>query len=552
VSTQYRLGKSDPVLGQALTIGPIPAATRVVRVQYSTTHRAGGLNWIDAPLTEDKKFPLLYTAGEPIQTRSWIPCQDSPSVRVTYDAEIQTDAGLIALMGGDNPKSTNATGKYLFKMRHPVPSYLIALLSGGLEYRATGPRSGVYAEPSVVQTAAKQFDDSEKMIQVAEKLIGPYLWDDFNLAVLPPNFAYGGMENPNLIYVARGIVTGAKDFNFVVTHELSHFWTGNLVTNATWNEMWLNEGLTSYLENRLAEAMYGREFASFNASSQEDFSLVEIDGMKEEKRLHDSRLTADYTGKDPSLAFNGIPYGKGPWFLRELERKLGRSYMDGMLQRYVAKFAWKSITSNQFKAFIFDDLRSYGTGTDARDNAAFINEWMHGEGIPAFAKRVDNPAARALAEMAQKLADGELLAEEINIEHWSSLHWSSFISSLNGIYRSKRAQNDYIVTMVGLDSAFSLAGSTDPSVIGFYWGSQFRFNPRPPQLLKEFSHFILTSSQANGGHLQSFFSLLLKNKEETALARKLFKMRRSSLTNGVADPIDQMIGEAEKKFGLKL
>src|SRR6185436_14049891 len=140
----------------------------------------------------------------------------------------------------------------------PIPSYLIALAAGDLAFRSLGPRSGVYAEPSVVDAAAFEFADTEPMIHAVEELYGPYRWGRYDLLVLPPSFPFGGMENPRLTFATPTILSGDRSLVNLVAHELAHSWSGNLVTNATWNDFWLNEGFTVYFERRIMEEVSGR------------------------------------------------------------------------------------------------------------------------------------------------------------------------------------------------------------------------------------------------------------------------------------------------------
>ena len=263
--TTFSIGSVDKILGAPLTI-QVPANANRVRIHYSTDPTASGVQWLQPSQTAGKKDPFVFTQSQAIHARSWIPLQDSPAVRVTYTAHVRTPRHLLAVMSAENDPRTPRDGDYRFTMRQPIPAYLIALAVGDLSFRSMGRRTGVYAEPSVVDKAAREFADTEKMVQATEKLYGPYRWGRYDLLVLPPSFPFGGMENPRLTFATPTILAGDKSLVALVAHELAHSWSGNLVTNATWRDFWLNEGFTVYLERRILEAVYGRAREAMEAT----------------------------------------------------------------------------------------------------------------------------------------------------------------------------------------------------------------------------------------------------------------------------------------------
>ncbi|WP_449435437.1 M1 family aminopeptidase [Pedobacter steynii] len=197
-----------------------------------------------------------------------MPCQDSPGIRFTYNATVSVPNDLLALMSAENPEVKNSKGIYHFKQIHPIPSYLLALAVGDIEFKAVDKRTGIYAEPSVLAKAVYEFADMGKMVNAAEKLYGPYRWGRYDLLVLPPSFPFGGMENPNLTFITPTVIAGDRSLVSIISHELAHSWSGNLVTNATWNDFWLNEGFTNYFERRIDEAIFGKT----EAQIQEEFA----------------------------------------------------------------------------------------------------------------------------------------------------------------------------------------------------------------------------------------------------------------------------------------
>ena len=254
-------------IGEGLTI-ELPNATKKptkVVIEYSTTPTAEAVQWLSPKQTTDKKHPFLFTQSQAILARTWVPCQDTPGVRMTYSAKLQVPSDLLAVMSASNPQQKNKTGVYEFEMKQPIPSYLLALAVGDLRFADVGERSGVYAEPSVLKKAAWELADTERMINAAEKLYGPYRWDRYDVIFLPSSFPFGGMENPRLTFATPTILAGDRSLVALVAHELAHSWSGNLVTNATWNDFWLNEGFTVYFEQRIMEAVYGRRYSEMLA-----------------------------------------------------------------------------------------------------------------------------------------------------------------------------------------------------------------------------------------------------------------------------------------------
>lgn len=364
--TGFTMGPRDPILGSALTI-TLPPGTRSVTIEYQTSPAASGLQWLDAAQTAGKKSPFLYSQSQAIHARSWVPLQDTPSVRFTFSARIQAPAPLTPLMAAARLKAGH------FHMPVPIPSYLLALAVGELDFRPIGARCGVWAEPPVLDKAVREFEDVEKMVQAAERLYGPYLWGRYDILVLPPSFPFGGMENPRLTFATPTVIAGDKSLVALVSHELAHSWSGNLVTNANWNDMWLNEGFTTYFERRIQEEIYGR------ARSEMEFS-IEVGELQEEMKTlkpEDTRLVTDFTGRDPDDAMSQVPYVKGALMLRMLEEKYGRTRFDAFLRGYFQRFAFQSITSEQF-------LAELGRAFPGED----VSDWLNSPGLPPRTPRI--------------------------------------------------------------------------------------------------------------------------------------------------------------------
>ena len=341
----------DSVLGQALMV-PIKKDTRFVNIYYQTTERSDALDWLDTNLTSSKTKPFLYTQGQAILTRTWIPLQDSPSNRITYSADVKVPSDLLAVMSAKNPTQKNKEGKYHFEMKKPIPAYLIALAVGDLAYHPFSKNSGVYSEPELLPSCAYEFDAIPKMINAAEKLYGPYQWEQYDILVLPYSFPFGGMENPMLTFANPTLLAGDKSLVSVIAHELAHSWSGNLVTNRTWNDFWLNEGFTVYFEQRIMESIYGKEVADILALIEFDELKDELKRIKASENPEDSKLHLALEGRNPDDGMTDIAYVKGAFFLKTLENEVGRTAFDAFLKKYFNTFQFKTVDTKQFVSFL--------------------------------------------------------------------------------------------------------------------------------------------------------------------------------------------------------
>lgn len=374
--TTFSLGEEVAFHGKALRIAIDPETTKV-NIYYKTTKDAIALQWLKPEQTADKKYPFLFSQGESIWTRTWIPCQDSPSIRFTYTAKVKVPKDLLALMSATNPIQRNTSGIYTFKQEKPIPSYLMAIAVGDLQFQSIDKRTGVYAEPSVIAKAHYEFGELGTMVNAAEKLFGPYRWGRYDVLVLPPSFPYGGMENPNLTFLTPGVIAGDRSLTSLLAHELGHSWSGNLVTNASWDDIWLNEGFTTYVEHRIGEAVFGLK----EAKMQDVLSRkVLYDNMEEYGPQNpDTRLKVSTTGRNPDDGLSDIPYEKGYAFLQTIEAAVGRKKFDTFLTEYFNAHAFQSITTEDFVDYFKNHLLK---GDKALSAKIRLDDWIYKPGIP--------------------------------------------------------------------------------------------------------------------------------------------------------------------------
>ncbi|WP_374166018.1 M1 family metallopeptidase [Arcticibacter sp. MXS-1] len=378
---KYELGPEQKFLGRALKVVITPSTKKVV-IWYASSREAEALQWLKAQQTAGKDYPFLYTQSEAILARTWIPCQDSPGIRFTYDATVVVPRGLMALMSASNPQKVSADGVYHFKQDKRIPSYLMALAVGNLRFRAIDQRTGIYAEPVTLQKAAWEFADMGRMVEAAEKLYGSYSWGRYDVLVLPPSFPFGGMENPMLTFATPTVIAGDRSLVSLVAHELAHSWSGNLVTNATWNDFWLNEGFTVYFERRIVEEVYGTE----EARMQEVLGMASLKETIEDlgPNSADTRLKGNYAGRNPDDGMTDIAYEKGYFFLKTIESAVGRPKFDAFLKRYFASHAFRSITTEDF----LNELDSALLKDQSFRARVKVHDWVYEPGIPPNTPRV--------------------------------------------------------------------------------------------------------------------------------------------------------------------
>jgi len=488
----YELGEPDPILGAPLRIQLLPDQTWV-RVHYSTSPQASGLQWLSPPQTAGKIHPFLYTQSQAIHARSWIPLQDTPSVRVTYDAKIRVPAGLQAVMGAEMPGGR-------FRMPQPIPSYLIALAAGDLEFRPLSARSGVYAEPCVIEAAAYEFADTETMIAAVEMMYGPYRWGRYDLLVLPPSFPFGGMENPRLTFATPTVITGDRSLVSLVAHELAHSWSGNLVTNATWSDFWLNEGFTVYVERRVIERIYGPSRAAMEAVLGRRQLDDEMAGLREP----DGVLHVDLTGRDPDDGCTLVPYEKGALLLRTIEQSVGRERFDGFLRGYFDHFAFRSITTAEFLDYIGREL----------PNSVPLEEWIFRPGIPAG-------AAEPHSDTFERVESGW----PADTAAWSTHEWLHFL----------RSQNP--PDMPRLDSEFHFTDSRNSEIL-FQWllmAVKTGYSPALPKVAE------FLKSVGRRKFVKPLYTELMKTPQGQALARETYAHARAGYHPIAQSTIDGIV-----------
>lgn len=421
----FATGIPDDILGTALII-KIKPETKQVSVTYETSPDAAAVQWLSPAQTAGGKYPFMFTQSQAILARTWIPVQDSPGIRFTYNAKIKVPAGMLALMSADNPQKKNDSGVYTFENNLPIPAYLMALSAGDIAFEPFDSRTGVYAEPVTLKAAAYEFAETGKMLDAAEELYGKYPWGRYDILVLPPSFPFGGMENPKLTFATPTVICGDRSLTSLIAHEMAHSWSGNLVTNSTWNDFWLNEGFTVYFERRIMEKLYGASYSDMLAYlGQQDLKETVEDLMAEGKK-DDTKLKLSLNGRDPDDGMNDVAYEKGYFFLLLIEKTVGRAKFDAFVNKYFLNFGWKGANTEQFLDFLYQNLFSKNS-----DEAQKIQpeKWIYEGGLPETM-----PVAKSERFETVKKA-GDVFIKEGKIDKaqtiaWTSHEWQFFLRNL--------------------------------------------------------------------------------------------------------------------------
>ena len=452
-STDYTIGKHNDLLGSPLSV-KINPDTKYINIYYQTSEESEALDWLSPEQTTGKKFPFLYTQGQAILTRTWIPLQDTPMNRFTYSADVNVPSDLLAIMSAANPQVKNRTGQYHFEMDQKIPSYLIALAVGDLTYNKLGNICGVYSEPELAAACKYEFSDLPKMIKAAESIYGPYQWKQYDLIMLPYSFPFGGMENPRLTFANPTLLAGDKSLVSVVAHELAHSWSGNLVTNATWNDFWLNEGFTVYFENRIMEKIEGKKIADILAEIEYQDLVIALEDIENSDHPEDTELKLQLDHRNPDDGMTDIAYIKGAFFLRTLEETVGRKKLDVFLNNYFKEHAFESITTEEFVA-------------DLKNKLLFPNKvdfdvegWIYKPGIPEDHVQIHSNRLAKMTELAEKVNNGEDIFKKefrkTKREDFITQEWQTFVRGLD--------KNVSPETLEKLDNQFHFSAEANPGI----------------------------------------------------------------------------------------
>ena len=439
---------NDPIIGQRLHIKDLNGSSSFT-IESTTSPKSSALQWLNPQLTAGGQHPYVYSQCQAIHARSIFACQDSPAVRITYSADVSVPKPLVAVMAAASrgTKDEDSATRYRFEMPQAIPSYLFAIAAGNIKFRSLGIRCGVYAEPEILGAAAWEFAKTEDILAQAENLFGPYVWDRYDILVLPPAFPYGGMENPRLTFISPVYLVGDRSETIIVIHELAHAWTGNLITNATWEDFWLNEGWTTYAQSRITEALEGQEYAHFRTALERDYMFEDMQRL--ESNPGQTALSYPMQGLDPDLTITTIPYQKGNAFLTHLEETVGREKFDAFIKSYIDTHRFKSLTTKQFRTFLEEKF-------DGELKDIDINTWLYEPGFPEFAPALNSRLYENVVAKAAAFENGVQIGET-DVAGWKPAEVTFFLRLL-----PKRLEESSVRY---LEALFNIKESNNASIL---------------------------------------------------------------------------------------
>ncbi len=508
--------------GSGLSI-PITEKDTIVSIEYNTGQKATALQWLSATQTAGKVLPYLFTQCESIHARSLLPCQDVPANRITYHAVVGVPNGMMAVMSAKNPTMKNPEGIYEFDMEIPVPTYLIALAVGDIEYKAIDNRSGVYTEPSMLAKATAELSDIPAMMKAAEELGGPYRWGNYDVLVAPPSFPIGGMENPRLTFATPTIIAGDKSLVSLIAHEMAHSWSGNLVTNATWDDLWLNEGFTTYFERRIMEKITDKSYVDMQwelgyQDMQSDLTTMGMDSA-------DTRLKVNLNKRHPGDGFSNIPYEKGAVFIRLLEETIGRKQFDIWLNNYFNKFAFKPTTTEDCLKFMDEELFK---GDTALKNNIQVNRWVYEPGLPDNCPR-SNPTRFIEVDKNRTNFEQQTAARNLITKNWTTHEWLQFLRKLPHPLTADK--------MKDLDETFHFTVSTNSEIADEWYKLCIASNyevafPAMEQFL---------TNVGRKKFLEPLYGEMIKTEKGKSMAKAIFEKAKPNYHPQTAEKIEKML-----------
>lgn len=523
----FEIRAAGPVLGEAIHIN-LPESAREqaqleLHIRYRTGENPSAIMWLEPQMTAGGQEPFMFTQSQSIHARSWVPLQDTPAVRFTYEAKVFTPPNLLAVMSADNDPQAMRGGEYHFQMPQPIPSYLMALAVGNLYFAPFGERTGVYAEPEVLDAAAYEFADTEAFLLAAEATYGPYEWGRYDLLILPPSFPYGGMENPRLSFITPSVLAGDRSLVSLIAHELAHSWSGNLVSNATWRDIWLNEGTTSYLEARLMEVLFGKE----RADEERVLSYLSLLDALKTVPPGMQALAPHFDTGDPDVGQEGMEYAKGQLLLETLEHRFGRETFDAYMTAYFQHFAWQAITTEQFLAYIDENLLQTHPGVFSREE---LEQWLYQPGVPANAQIPQSANLDEVDRLAKAWAMEEASSENLPADSWSPHGVVRFINAMPAELDDQQ--------LAELDAALGLS-QTGNAEIARAWFIQVALRRHLP------AYPAMEAYLAKHGRtrlVKPVYEALVKNGQDAAQAQSLFEQNEHAYHPQTADAIRPHLG----------
>jgi len=194
------------------------------------------------------------------------------------------------------------------------------------------------------------------------------------------------MTYPGLTFISPSILTDDKSLVYLLSHEISHSWTGLLVTPANWQNLWLSEGFTVFLQRKVSQIIYGEDIANIEAKNGYNAYLEDINNYGTNNTY--TSLLPQFGESDPddyAYAFSEVPYEKGFNFLYYLETLVNKTNFQIILKEYINAFKFQSIDYLNFKDLFEKQVRILFTDEEKANtiiNTVDWNSWILSPGLP--------------------------------------------------------------------------------------------------------------------------------------------------------------------------
>ena len=403
-----------------------------ITIEYSTTKDCMAIDWLEPEQTSGGKYPFMYSQCQSILCREMLPIQDTPAVKMPVQISITVPEELIGLAAGLFVEEINNGNNktFIYALDIPIPSYLIAIAAGDIGSQNVSERCTIYAEKTVVEKAAWEFSDTEKFLKIAENYIGEYVWEQYNILVLPPSFPFGGMENPTLTFLTPSLIAGDKSLVSVVAHEISHSWTGNLVTNENWPDFWLNEGFTMFIERKILSSHKDKDMAKLDAMVGLSNLKADIIAFGESKSF--SSLEPNLLGRNPDDAFNKVPYEKGFNLLYYLENKVNNDdIFQKFMRSYIDKFKKGVVKYMDFRTFFETFIKNNVKDWEKILNDIDWDTWVFAPGFPPVENDFSNKYADEVDQAVKDFYENKLGDDFVKkFKDWFTLLKQNFLNKI--------------------------------------------------------------------------------------------------------------------------
>ena len=403
-----------------------------ITIEYSTTKDCMAIDWLEPEQTSGGKYPFMYSQCQSILCREMLPIQDTPAIKMPVQISITVPEELIGLAAGLFVEEINNGNNktFIYALDIPIPSYLIAIAAGDIGSQNVSERCTIYAEKTVVEKAAWEFSDTEKFLKIAENYIGEYVWEQYNILVLPPSFPFGGMENPTLTFLTPSLIAGDKSLVSVVAHEISHSWTGNLVTNENWPDFWLNEGFTMFIERKILSSHKDKDMAKLDAMVGLSNLKADIIAFGESKSF--SSLEPNLLGRNPDDAFNKVPYEKGFNLLYYLENKVNNDdIFQKFMRSYIDKFKKGVVKYMDFRTFFETFIKNNVKDWEKILNDIDWDTWVFAPGFPPVENDFSNKYADEVDQAVKDFYENKLGDDFVKtFKDWFTLLKQNFLNKI--------------------------------------------------------------------------------------------------------------------------